>query len=400
MDIVSLFNRPEDELLIRMVRAPAGEENAEAVAAILRRQINWSLLLGLARSHGVLPLFHRYLRVQDRLPVPGRLRRQIREHYLSNSQRNLAKAGVLIRILHRLEQEGISAIPYKGPALAVMAYGDLGLREFEDLDLLVRPQDLRRAREILLGDGFRPAYGLTTRQEHRLLRRKGQLSMLLDGHLVELHQELFHPSFGFRMDHGALDGRLEPVSVAGRLVPTYSPEDTLLILAAHGAKHFWCSLGWICDLAELVHARRDLDWSGMIPAAGDAGAKRMVFLGVFLARELLDAPVPSDVISLVARDAAYRSVAAGVSRWLRSARRPTRWEKTWFLLRVRDRMGDGVRDLLSRLFILPKPAAFPLLAKRSRRFDSAQRASGRGLDRIQHSHTSRCQHSSHSSAHN
>ncbi len=345
----------DDELLIRMVRAPASHENAGNVAAILRREINWPAFLGRARQHGVLPLVYRYLKVHDRLPIPSHVLEQLREHYLSNSRRNLVKAGILIRILQRLEHEGILAIPYKGPTLAVMAYGDLGLREFEDLDLLVRRQDLRRAKEILLGDGFRPAYGLTARQEETLLSRKGQLSLLLDEqHLVELHLELFHPSYGFRLNRNALEGRLKPVSVAGCPILTYCPEDMLLILAAHGAKHFWYSLGWICDLAELMHARPALDWQGMLSAASDAGGKRMFSLGVFLARELLAAPVPSEVMSVIEGEATYRSLAAGISRWLLPGRWPTSWEKTWFLLRVRDGIGDALQDLLSRLFILPK----------------------------------------------
>ena len=120
MDILSLFDRPEDELLIRMLRAPAGEENAEAVDAMVRRPIDWSLLLGRAGQHGVLPLVYRCVRARDQLPIPGHLVEQLREHYLSNSRRNLAKTGVLIRILQRLEREGISAVPYKGPALAAL----------------------------------------------------------------------------------------------------------------------------------------------------------------------------------------------------------------------------------------------------------------------------------------
>jgi Uncharacterised nucleotidyltransferase len=37
--------------------------------------------------------------------------------------------------------EGVNVIPSKGPTLAALAYGDLGLREFDDLDLLIARPD-------------------------------------------------------------------------------------------------------------------------------------------------------------------------------------------------------------------------------------------------------------------
>jgi len=351
-----LFRRPEVELLVRMVRAPANHQNADKVATILQRDINWPAFLRHARRHGVLPLVYRYVKAADRLPIPGHVVEQLKKHYLHNSRHNFLKTGILLRILQRLEQAGILAIPYRGPTLAMMAYRDLGLRVFGDLDLQIRRPDLERAREILLDEGFRSAYGLTATEEEGFLRNKGQLPLLLDEqHLIELHLELFHPSFGFKLNHDALEGRLKPVCVAGRSVLTYCPEDLLLILSAHGAKHFWISLGWICDLAELIHAQPTLDWIAMIEAAGAAGGKRMFFLGVFLAREFSAAPVPAEVMSAIRKERTLPPLAAGISRRLFSARWPTAWEKAWFLLHTRDRIQDGLRDLLSRLFILPEP---------------------------------------------
>jgi hypothetical protein len=236
-----------------------------------------------------------------------------------------------------------------------MAYGDLGLREFADLDLLVGRRDLGRAREVLLGQGFRVAYHLTPAQERRLLRSKRQLPLLLDGqHLVELHTELFHPAFGFKLSHEAIRRRLRPVLVANRPVATCCPEDLLVILCAHGAKHYWRSLGWICDVAELMRAERTLDWDSAFAAADAAGGKRMCALGVFLATEFLAAPVPSEIAASIGREAAVRACAAGVARWLFAPRGPTAGDKAWFLLRVRDRLQDGLRDILSRLLVLPK----------------------------------------------
>jgi hypothetical protein len=44
-------------------------------------------------------------------------------------------------------------------------------------------------------------------------------------------------------------------------------EDLLLILCAHGAKHLWMALGWICDVAELLRVHRDMNWPDILEEA-------------------------------------------------------------------------------------------------------------------------------------
>src|SRR5207244_11975507 len=60
-----------------------------------------------------------------------------------------------------------------------------------------------------------------------------------------------------------------PISLplGGTLVRTLSAEHLLLVLCAHGAKHCWERLGWICDVAELLRGTPALDLSGMLAQA-------------------------------------------------------------------------------------------------------------------------------------
>jgi hypothetical protein len=57
--------------------------------------------------------------------------------------------------VHLLESYEIPAIAYKGPTLAVSAYGNLSLRQFGDLDILVQDRAYERARQLLIKQGFR-----------------------------------------------------------------------------------------------------------------------------------------------------------------------------------------------------------------------------------------------------
>src|SRR4029077_3292045 len=68
----------------------------------------------------------------------------------------------LVRLMGLLETAGIPAVTFKGPVLAAMAYGSIELRQFSDLDILVRQTDLPRIAEILTAEGYRAPH---TRRE-------------------------------------------------------------------------------------------------------------------------------------------------------------------------------------------------------------------------------------------
>ena len=70
------------------------------------------------------------------------------------SRANSALFEELARLVDALAKHGIDAIPFKGPLLAIQAFGDLGLREFRDLDFLVRDEDLAKTIATLHSLGY------------------------------------------------------------------------------------------------------------------------------------------------------------------------------------------------------------------------------------------------------
>jgi len=60
----------------------------------------------------------------------------------------------LLKVLDLLTGSGVEAIPFKGPVLAVQAYGDLLMRSFVDLDILIHAKDLSRVSKILIDQGY------------------------------------------------------------------------------------------------------------------------------------------------------------------------------------------------------------------------------------------------------
>jgi hypothetical protein len=143
-------------------------------------------------------------------------------------------------------------------------------------------------------------------------------------------------------------------------VPTLAPEDLLLYLCVHGAKHHWQRLAWIGDVAALLRTY-ELEWGRLLDQADQTGGRRMLGLGMWLAQTLLGAVCPVDVQQRLYADPAIPGLAEEVLTRLFAT--PSRsltlaaWDRPRFYLRVRERWRDrlpcigylGYRTLTSRL---------------------------------------------------
>lgn len=343
-----------EELLLRLLRPAGGSE--PGARPLLERAPDWDYLIRLAERHRVVPaLSGRLAAFAGEVPeqhVAG-LRRRAR----SVSFTNLALTGKLLRLLALLRERDIPAIPYKGPALAQSAYGDIGLRQFTDLDILVRKRDVYRIKELLVSDGCRPAWLLTPAQEAAVLSHYYEYPFLCNdtGMLVEIHWEFAERFFSFGFDLDQIWERSETVEIQGRTVPTLSPEDSLLVLCAHGSKHFWGRLSWVCDVAQTVSRRQDLDWEALTGRSRALGLRRVLWLGLFLASELLGAELPAEVGKQVRSEPRIRALAERIRLGLfkTAGLEAGQFRATLLQLSMRERVRDKFNHSF-RLLVMTK----------------------------------------------
>ncbi|HYE75544.1 MAG TPA: nucleotidyltransferase family protein, partial [Blastocatellia bacterium] len=133
---------PESELLLCCARTHISDELAERVRALARQQLDWNLVLSMARIQSIRPLIYWQLKTICSDLVSPEALDKLKEFFNRNLHRNLQATSELIKIVDLLGSQDISVIPYKGPALTALAYGNLGFREFIDLDILVRSSDV------------------------------------------------------------------------------------------------------------------------------------------------------------------------------------------------------------------------------------------------------------------
>jgi hypothetical protein len=243
-----------------------------------------------ARSEALL-FYHLRTLPPEFLPADGFI--QLSDYFQHNIKRNLVLTGEMLKLLKLFEASGIHAIPWKGPSLAASVYGDIGLREFVDLDFLVQREQVAPARDVLISQGYRPDYQLTGSWEEAFLRYQCEHVFYHEENreIVEIQWAIVPRYFSLPMDYNRLWERLEPVSFNSNQAMTLSAEDLLLVLCIHGSKHAWQRLEWICGVAELARAKKEINWARVMERAAQVRARRMLLLGVLLAGDLLDADI-------------------------------------------------------------------------------------------------------------
>ncbi len=347
---VATPDRPEAKLLLCSARSRRDAETSAKIEALLQEGIDWEYLLRAARSHRVIPLLFWQLNSISSEIVPDDVLNQLHAYFRNNNLRSLSLTRELLRLSREFETHGIVTIPYKGPVLAASAYGNLALRDFDDLDILVGKQDVLRAGELLASFGYRQIYRLTHAQEAAFIRYLDQYRYVRDhdGRVVELHWGVAAKAFSFLLGTQRQWWQVERVPLGGGAVSTFSLEDILLILCVHGSMHLWSRLQWVCDIAELIQVRKEINWGWLVMRATALGCRRALFLGLLLANELLGIKLPEEVEQRLQADPVARTLARQVSEWLfrEDADSQTVFEDSLFQpfhIKVMERLQDKVR---------------------------------------------------------
>jgi len=310
------WERPENELLVSLARVSLTGAKSERVRELLSNNLDWDYLIATADHHNVLPLVYRQL-VAQATSVSADALSQLKNLNQENTRQSLLLTGELCKVLDLLAAHDVPAIPFKGPTLGVLAYGDVGLRQFSDLDILVRKQDVLNVKDLLLAEGFKPTQRLTNSQEAALLRFDCAYNFTSKKNAVfDVHWDFAAPHFSFPVDVSRSWSCLQTVTIGGKQFSTLRAEDLLLVLCFHGFTHSWERLGWVCDVAGLIDRRRDFDWPLVLDKATRHGCRRILWLGIVLASELLEASVPTDVLQTAQSDPMVNRIIENVQERL------------------------------------------------------------------------------------
>jgi hypothetical protein len=271
-----------------LVRAPSEHDRIVASlrgdADVWPAGTDWDEVLAVAERHGVAVLLAN--------AVPNDV---LRAASRRSTERAFQLARQLRVLVDALTASGIEVLPIKGPVLAATAYGDPARRGASgDLDLVVRRRDFERAVACLLALGYTRHEGASdVEHEHEQWESEAHLlPPALPATMVELHTELIGNFHTAPVNLDAVFSRARTRTLFGAPMRVPAPEDLLLYLCLHGARHLWSRLLWVCDVDAVIRGEPSLDWEMLLSRAAAIDATRRLTLGIRLAQQLLRTPFP------------------------------------------------------------------------------------------------------------
>jgi hypothetical protein len=279
---------------------------------------------------------------------------QLKVLYHNNIYWNLRRSLFLVQLVETLTSNNISCMTIKGPILAVQAYGDLSLRCFCDLDVLIHREDFSRVYALLCSAGYLPHFTLNHDQQAWVHRSDKNFVFTRDGTTFEIHWLVVEHREQHPLPVDRFWDTPQPVDLLGRLVLTLSPLNAVWLACLHGTKHAWSQLKWVADLAQLCRTFPGLDWPALLDDARRMGFYRLVCSSLQLAEDPGGAELPPAIHTRIHADPRASALAAEArSKWPKVPVRtelPTTFGQSAFYLRSRERLRDRLYFWLDWIF--------------------------------------------------
>lgn len=240
--------------------------------------LDWQYILRQARYHNIAPLLHKNIKG---LPIS----KDLEKIYTYTAYHNMLYLEELQQITER-----INAIVLKGPRLATDIYGNIGLRPFVDLDLLIQKEELEDAISALSDMGYTTQNKDFYKKHHFLMpfKKNGKIPITIDLQWEFVDKFILH-----RID-------MDKVWIG------FTPEMNILYLLLHIEKHAFFNkaiydkgnprdwlftnprgnkLIWFTDLYELIKR-----YGINLKLAEEWGIQNIVYYNLYILNKLY--PIP------------------------------------------------------------------------------------------------------------
>ncbi len=290
-----LNDAPEIKLILACAKSSVTPEEQENIKYLLAENINEDYLLELAKKHKLKPLLYWHLNQICK----EKISEELEIYFENNIRRNQVLTEQLIKILQLFDNNGINALPYKGPSLAYCTHQNIALRHWWDLDILVDKNEFLKAENLLINEGY--IYKLS---QHKLDWEKSFIDSNT-GITIDLHQRIASKNFPCHFQFYQLWQNHQYLCIGKTKIKVIQPEDLLIILCVQVVKDTWenkIRLVKYSDIAELIISHKDLDWTEILNRAKLYRCEIILFVGLFITKNLIEITLPSMILDKIKLD--------------------------------------------------------------------------------------------------
>ena len=324
-DLLSLVNA-ECQLMCLAGRVDFSADAAAGATRLVREgRIDWHSFLARVERNYVAPLVYRNLKSIGDAGIASKVLDTLRVRSKLTAFKSEQFTAELVRLSRLFESHGIRTLHYKGAVTAQEFYGSVTLRNFNDLDFLVRREDLRAMVRILEEEGYRNSELLSADQFNHYVREFKEFLFTRGEVQLEPHWSLAGRRYRFDPDFEGFWDRSRPLRIRDTELRAMSMEDSLLVLCLVGAKGRWKRLQMITDIAACAARLTQSDWTKVERRAAATGTLRILLLGLLLASELSGAALPTDLEYRAQTDSVIRRLAREVTLTVMNGRKQSRF---------------------------------------------------------------------------
>lgn len=225
----------------------------------------------------------------------------------------------LEKVAVKLKEYSIDVVALKNAGIAKGLYINNACSPMGDLDLLVKTSDFKKAHEVILSElgfifKFRSEFEIEDLND--AFRGGGtEYYKIIDGHKVWLELQ-WRPIAGrWIQPHNEPNGNelmSASINIEKSLVKILAPEDNLLQVALHTAKHSYVRAPGFrlhSDVDRVVRFQ-EINWVHFLNLVVKLKLKTAVYFSLFFAKDLLGTPIPNEVLNKL-RPIWYREMIIG-----------------------------------------------------------------------------------------
>lgn len=268
----------------------------EAIQGACAAGLDWNEYFRLVERHRTSALSWAALKRVPGIAIPDEISKNLRRRSDACRIKAVVHLQLLTGILKAFNSANIPVMPLKGPLASLELYGDAGLRESKDLDMLVSPAKVAEAQLCLCQNGWR-----LRNDDSHLTPRQSEFRSKYEQHLNFVHTsqkgELELHWRTLRDGDGASERRWE-ASIAGQWqgcsYRAMNAVDLAVQLCEHGSGHAWFRAKWLGDMARIYSDRR-IEPEEVLARARTLDQERPVLQCFRLLRDGYALPIPAAV---------------------------------------------------------------------------------------------------------
>lgn len=312
---------------------------------------NYQNIRRLSHKHGIYPLLYKTVRFLHPGSLSAETDTLFKQHNMAITQHNMLMSAELLQLMHLFEVNNIDAMAFKGPVLGELAYGSVSLRQYGDLDILIKKDDIEKSISLLLERGYTPEIELGKSTLKTFYRCVNVIGMQKGAVRVEIHWELLSKNYAIDWEEEKLWRESETIEINRKAIKMLSFENHILYLCAHGSKHLFERLEWICDIDRTIRTKHDINWEHLLQEANLLGIERMLLFGLALSKLFFELSLPEVIAKKIDRDTEIEALIDKVIALHYSEQEGAKSYSTfWLLWQMRENLSDRLRFAYRALF--------------------------------------------------